>query len=329
MNSVELQKAWSIPAPWSLEPVTQGENNLTHKVVTPDGAFMLRTYSSDRPPERIRHELLTLNTLQQQNLPFQIPAPLPTVTGDLFAVSSGTIVTMTPWLSGSQARNDDPQHTFAAGQALAYLVTALREVQVQESPCSAPFPPSGEFEGWAGTHIDPADRFRDLPLADNKKERTLRLLEGARASVPSLYRLPQQIIHRDYDQSNILMLGSTVTAVLDFEFCGSDLRALDLAYALSKWPSGLWNTGQEWQVLEAFGRGYMQHQMLTLNELDSLPDILRLRAATSLYFRLGRFARGLETPESLLEKIEETLSDEMWLETNKEKLLHLVHNWLN
>ena len=52
--------------------------------------------------------------------------------------------------------------------------------------------------------------------------------------LPSLYAaLPCQIVHSDFDPSNILMEAITVTAVLDFEFCTCDLRALDLVVALS------------------------------------------------------------------------------------------------
>jgi len=43
-------------------------------------------------------------------------------TGELFAVLSGTIVTMSPRLSGSIPQNDNLEQAYAAGQALAELV---------------------------------------------------------------------------------------------------------------------------------------------------------------------------------------------------------------
>jgi homoserine kinase type II len=194
---------------------------------------------------------------------------------------------------------------------------------------AAPFPYSGDFEAWAGIPIEPARLIQQLPLEQEERHRTLTLLEVTQAAAPSLYQaLPQQIIHRDYDQSNVLMDDGSVTGVLDFEFCGPDLRVLDLAYALSQWPEGLWNTGEEWAVIDAFGRGYLQHQNLTLPELESLPLVLRLRATTSLYFRFGRYVRGLETSEDMVLQIREALYKETWLQANAEELLHRARNWL-
>jgi len=139
--------------------------------------------------------------------------------------------------------------------------------------------------------------------------------------------LPHQIIHRDYDQSNILMEGNVVTGVLDFEFCGPDLRILDLAYALSQWPFGLWNTGREWSVIDAFGKGYLEGQRLTLTELDMLPHVLRLRATTSLFFRFGCYQQGLETSESMLGHIHEALRNESWLRVHKKELMSHIRSW--
>lgn len=161
-----------------------------------------------------------------------------------------------------------------------------------------------------------------------ERSQLLQLIEKTQAIAPSLYRnLPVQIIHRDYDQSNILMDGNSVTGVLDFEFSGPDLRILDLAYALSQWPSGWWNTGKEWTIIDAFARGYLERQRLALEELETLPVIFRLRLVASLFYRFGRFARGLETPETLLERIQETLIFETWIKKHEGQLIRHIRRW--
>jgi len=48
-------------------------------------------------------------------------------------------------------------------------------------------------------------------------------------------------------------------------------------------------TGKEWEIIDAFGRAYMAHFPLEEQELLSLPDIFRLRDATSLLYRIGRY----------------------------------------
>jgi len=225
--------------------------------------------------------------------------------------------------------NDDLEQTYAAGGALAQLVMLLQDVHVEVTAEVAPFPTSGDFEARSGSPIDPAILLQKLPLAKEAQEQILARLEETQASAPFLYQtLPQQIIHRDYDQSNILMEGNLVTGVLDFEFCGPDLRILDLAYALSQWPSGLWNTGREWVVIDAFAQGYIHQHTLTLAELEALPLIFHLRAMGSLLFHLGGFAQGVETPAEILERVQETLTTESWLQIHAEELVRHARRWL-
>jgi Ser/Thr protein kinase RdoA (MazF antagonist) len=114
---------------------------------------------------------------------------------------------------------------------------------------------------------------------------------------------------------------------LEFEFCGPDLRILDLAYALSQWPSGWWHTSKEWNIINAFAQGYLQGQMLPLEEVELLPLVFRVRTTASLFFRFGRYARALETPASLLNRVHEALGFERWLELHEEQLLHEIRDW--
>jgi homoserine kinase type II len=328
MNWDELKQLWSIPEPWSVRPIAQGENNLTQIIETSSGNYVLRSYRNDRSLEHIRYETSVLTHLQKKVLPFQVPAPVPTVTGEFFAILTGTIVTLSPYLQGLPPKNDNLEQTYAAGQALAELTKALHNIQVDVTPTVAPFPHSGDFEGWAGTAINPSHIIQKLPLTKEEQKEILILIEETQALAPAIYQtLPQQIIHRDYDQSNVLMVENSVTGILDFEFCGRDLRILDLAYALSQWAEGQWNTGKEWSVIDAFSQGYLQRQKLSLVELETLPFIFRLRATTSLFFRFGRYVKGFQTTESILVHIQEHLYRETWLKMHQEKLLSHIRSW--
>lgn len=53
MNWDELRQLWSIPGPWSVIPITQGVNNLTQVVETPEEIL-----------ERIQETLTTETWLQ-------------------------------------------------------------------------------------------------------------------------------------------------------------------------------------------------------------------------------------------------------------------------
>jgi Ser/Thr protein kinase RdoA (MazF antagonist) len=146
--------------------------------------------------------------------------------------------------------------------------------------------------------------------------------------VPDLYRrLPQQLLHRDYDPSNILVDNQQVTAVLDFEFAGPDLRVLDVCVALSWWPVDLLGTGKEWDVIDALGISYVTHFPLSEQELLAFPDIWRLRDAISWVYRMGRYLAGLETDAHIKDRVQHSLWREAWLSANQEILLHHALSW--
>ena len=328
MNWDEVRREWPFLEPQSVRLITNGINNLTQLIETTSGNYVVRTYGRDRSLEHIRYELSVLTALRQKNLPFEIPAPIPTRTGELFASLADTIVTISPYVPGSMPQNETLEQAYGAGQALAELVEALADIEVKVTSQIVPYPPLDEFERWARVPVNPDKLIQALPLSEREQKQIIAILENLRGITPSLYQtLPRQIIHRDYDQSNILMTGNVVTGILDFEFCGPDFRILDLAYALSQWPSGLWNTGKEWSAIDAFGKGYLQRQKLTPAELEALPLIFRLRIGTSLFFRFGRYQQGLETSETLLKRVEEVLWYETWLQANEAEFLRHIKHW--
>jgi homoserine kinase type II len=328
MDWNELREFWQIPKPSSVRTIAQGINNLTQVLETSSGTYILRTYDSDRSAEHIKYEISVLRALQAKDLSFRVPAPILTVTGEPFVLSAEEIITLSPWLPGLPPQGDNLEQAYAAGQALAELGKALTEIEVEITAQAVPFPPQGDFEAWAGISIDPRELIPTLPVSKSEQKQILGLLEKAQGFVSSLYQtLPQQIIHRDYDQSNILMEGNVVSGILDFEFCGPDLRVLDVAYALSQWPYGLWDTGKEWSVIQSFMQGYLQQQKLLTAELEALPLILRLRTAASVFFRLGRYKRGMETLASVLERVREALQRESWQQRHEKEFLDHIHGW--
>src|SRR5687768_13725923 len=160
----ELQEIWPLPEPWSLRPILQGINNLTQIVETPAGNYILRTYDTDRHLEHIGYELSLLRELQQTSLPFRIPAPVPTVTGELFAIFSGKIITMSPWLPGLPPQGNNLEQARVAGQALAELVKFLADIELGITFEVVPFSLSGDFEAWGNLDADSLNSIiRGLP----------------------------------------------------------------------------------------------------------------------------------------------------------------------
>lgn len=156
-----------------------------------------------------------------------------------------------------------------------------------------------------------------------KKKPTTLSLDGSTPESSSKAMPDQQAFH----ESNILMEQQRVTAVLDFEFAGIDLRIMDLCVALSWGPFNLLFTGKEWAVMDAFAIAYGANFPLSTEEWYVIPDVLRLREAGALVHRMGRYFAGMETDVRMQEEMEQALWRQAWLLTSGETLREQAMTW--
>lgn len=117
------------------------------------------------------------------------------------------------------------------------------------------------------------------------------------------------------------------TRCLDFEIVGYDLRAIDLVSAMYAWCWNKWSTGDEWTAMETVVRGYTSVQRLTLEEIQALPDLMRLRRAVIFLHMGGRFLNGDGPVDLLHYGVNHTLQFEDWLAANAGELVWRVRAW--
>jgi Ser/Thr protein kinase RdoA (MazF antagonist) len=288
---------------------------------------VLRVYSNTADAARLRFERGVLTQLSEANLLFALPLPLPTLDG-AYAIEAqsergAVLVTLTPYIPGQPPERDSLDQATSAGEALGRLTLAMARLDTPAESIS--WRSSGDLARCHPLVPDPPAAFADLPLSDDRR---LRLISGyawLTERMPDLYvTLPQQLVHEDFDPGNVLMEGTRVTGVLDFEFCARDLRAMDLTVALTWWPARLYGTGAEWPIIVALARGYARHITLTDDEIAALPTLFRLRAYTSLIHRLGRSRQRLSTLEEVLDRAEAAIAREDWVYVSGERLIEMV-----
>src|SRR3712207_457496 len=155
--------------------------------------YLLRVAQHDRA--RLGDELDLVTRLQPVGLPFAIPAPIPTRTGDLFVALSppGTSIALVyPFLAGAHSSGANQRHAVAAGRALARLQRALATVDDSPNAATA-FPCAAQY---AVAHPLVAQSRRwisDLPLAPEHHRRLHTVLDELSTETPAPYaRLPQQ-----------------------------------------------------------------------------------------------------------------------------------------
>jgi homoserine kinase type II len=331
-----LAPAWVIPVPWRLTALAGGTNNRVYRLETSaQDTYILRVYENHADAARLRYEHAIIAALEDQRLPFAVPAPIPTRAGEPFArlpdaTGTAMLATLTPFFPGDRPNPGDLAQTEAAGWALATLDVALARVMLPaELAATAPLP-MGLLRRRLGLAPDgePLATLAALGVPDADRTRLAALLHTVEREMPALYAaLPRQIIHSDYDPGNVLMEDTHVSAILDFEFAGPDLRVAELAAPLTWWPARFLGTRREWDVIAAFGRGYAAVLPLTPDELDAIPALLRLRAIVSLLHRLTRYQQRRSDAPSVHARVAYALERAAWLAANRDHLLDVVHGW--
>ncbi|GAC1447487.1 MAG: hypothetical protein PVSMB4_02980 [Ktedonobacterales bacterium] len=321
-----------MPGPWRLSPLDSGTNNLVQVVETPElDRYVLRIYGRHSDITYIRYELAIVTALQEAHLPFCVPAPVPTRSGETVlrvpADGGEMLATLWPFIQGSHPQAHDLDRARAAGQALAVLDDALAQARIPVTPDAVPRLAYGDL----GRYPLPGDLravIARLPLDQDSVVRLMELMDRACVTIPVLYgTLPQQLIHSDYDGSNVLLEGNRVTGIVDFEFTHTDLRALDLVIALWWWTDSSLGSGSEWEIADAFGRAYVSRQPFLPVEVEALPLLFQFRAATSLLHGAGRYLQGLASEADLRRRVKRILAWDDWLKAHGAALVRRAYGW--
>lgn len=314
MNASDL-RAWPIAPTSAPRRAEHGLNNDSYFVSAREGEFVARVYRNTADPARVRDEHDLLARLALQELPFAVPAPLRTASGDTLAVLESTegprLAALFPRIPGEPASLDIPNARIA-GRALAQLDAAFGRLDLPVSPPATlrdvhPLVP------------DPAGALDDLELADRGAVvRTI--FERVEAGHdPIAASLPRQIVHGDFAFPNVLVEGGRVTGMLDFDFAGADIRASDLACAMYIMVVR-GDPAQRWPLLEALTAGYRLSLPLDPLEIAAIPELMLRRAAFGLVHWIGRWRQGIAPRDEPLQRVERSTLFVDWLDANAARI---------
>ncbi|HEU5085912.1 MAG TPA: phosphotransferase, partial [Roseiflexaceae bacterium] len=291
-----------------------GSNNATIGIRAGQREFVLKTYEATADRAAIQYEHALLAQLGAFDLPFAIPVPLRTRSGETLVGTERGLQALFPRLSGTQANRSDPRQVEAAGAALAQLHLALATLPL------APHPAHHSYAALDLIHprmrapadIDPAE----FDLSYNRATMLIREWQGELAALEQFVRdeyarLPRQIVHGDYACANVLWHAGQVSAVIDFEFALPDARAIDLA-ALIDLVARPWEGPVDPKLVDAAYAGYTRHTVLTSIERLALPRLMRLRGAVSAIWWAGRHRATGKKLDA--ERFEAVLARKMWLD---------------
>jgi homoserine kinase type II len=140
---------------------------------------------------------------------------------------------------------------------------------------------------------------------------------AAERAGPIYASLPTQLIHGDFGFGNVLVRKGRVRGVVDFEYSGRNVRAMELAAGLS---SAIARESREllWRPLL---RGYLGTLRLDLTELAALPALAVLHWAVIVVWWAGRFLDGHPFPDGLAPLVDRALAIERWMDARGPELV--------
>ncbi|MFD0618966.1 phosphotransferase [Paenibacillus sp. GCM10027629] len=321
-------------ASWQLVSGESGWNNTTRFVVTAEGTAVLRIYETHRDLGKIQFEHEVLLALAEQQLPCGVPHPLRTVDGHTYTMlADGTdrYACMFRYIDGARPSRKHPKTAQSIGVATGTLSRALACVQVSRATA---YPPYYELEAAHPTCTE--ERISSFCLSPLEafwhQSCELVLIYGEftmfHANLTHLRKLPHQLVHGDINHSNLLVSKTDpeqVVAVLDFEFCTWDLRAIEPAVVLS----GYLSESPDWPLVEDFIRGYDSIVSLTDEEIEAIPLLIRLRKLDIFIHFLGRYLDGIDSSEILSEHIRDVSNGLRTLRQEEEQILQIYRQVSN
>ena len=310
-------RAWGISHA-SAERTPQGMNNDTYFVRAGVRGYVLRVYRNTAEPGHVRDEHDLLGALALLELPFAVPIPARTTSGDTLAVleleDGPRLAALFERIPGAPARMI-ARDARRAGRAIAQLDLALARV---DRPVRAP----ATIRDVHPLIPEPLDALEDLGAEQRRAARELiaRVETEHDALAGSL---PRQIVHGDFAYGNVLVDDHAVTGVIDFEFASADVRAADLACALyvTAVRSG---EDQRWRLLEALAAGYRRSLALDPVEAAAIPALMRRRNAFGVIHWLGRQRQGIASPDEPLARIARGLMLSAWLDEHAPRVVATV-----
>lgn len=325
---------WDLPKDCVVAPLDHGgyNNHLFRVDVSGKPAYVLRVYGNHSNPRLIEHELAVVLQLQRHKLQFAVPAPEFTRRGEICATVSTPdgikLMVLLPYLRGANPTPSNLGQARAIGAAIAQLLNAMKLVDTR----GLRLPPSYlMLERVHPLVTDPLRAMDELgTLADKATRFQINdILERVTSDANSAWRaLGTQLTHGDVIPGNILTEGERVSAILDFENCASNPRAMDLAGALDTW---LWdvlgNADALWRRYDALGTGFSSVIRLSRDEIASLPMLILLRNASVLMHLIGRFTSGLSPYIDVENWLETMIQLDKWLTANSEEMRSRAAKW--
>ncbi|MFZ4689146.1 MAG: homoserine kinase [Polymorphobacter sp.] len=267
----------------SFKGIAEGVQNSNFLLETTVGRYILTLYEERVEIAALPWFLALTTHLADKRLP--VPRPITDRAGVALQTLNDRPACVIEFVRGVSVTEPTPAQCHAAGAALGRLHSAVADFSPVRPNTLGPadWPAMATRCGHRLAEIDPGlpDMVRDALAATDAWP----------------HELPRCAIHADLFPDNVLVMGDTVTGLIDFYFACTDLRAYDYAVTHSAWCFSAVGTTHYPERAAALAAGYAETNGLNAAEIHALP---LLGQGAALRFLLTRAYDWLNTPADAL-----------------------------
>ncbi|WP_288457222.1 homoserine kinase [uncultured Sphingomonas sp.] len=268
----------------SAKGIAEGVENSNYLVDTTTARFILTLYEKRVSADDLPFFMALLDHLAARGLP--VPPAIKDRAGVEIQELEGRPACLIKFLTGVSVSHPTAAQALAAARALADMHMAVAD--------------------FAPTRANSMGIATWRPLLDRMGADMDTIAPGLFAQVDAALReveavwpatLPVGAIHADLFPDNVLMLGDTVSGLIDFYFACTDVRAYDLAIMHSAWTFDATGRTADAAIGAALLAGYAEGIALSAAERAALPVLAQ---GACIRFLLSRAWDWLHTPADAL-----------------------------
>jgi homoserine kinase type II len=264
----------------SAKGIAEGVENSNYLVDTTRARFILTLYEKRVAADDLPFFMALLEHLAAKGL--AVPPAIKDREGGDIQQLEGRPACLIRFLNGVSVSHPTTAQAHAAARALGEMHAAVADFAPTRVN-SMGLPTWAPLLARCGRDLD--------TIAPGLFDRVSRALESVSEAWPAA--LPVTAIHADLFPDNVLMLGDTVTGLIDFYFACTDVRAYDLAVMHGAWAFDANGEHYDPAIGAALMAGYAETFGLSAAERAALPVLAR---GASIRFLLSRAWDWLNTP---------------------------------
>jgi homoserine kinase type II len=302
----------------------RSRTNENYLLTTLDGRYVLRSSHRSRSPASLAFEHRLLDYLAHRGFP--VIQPLPSLEMETWVALDGRLWTLCRYAEGEQLDRTRPSHLTGAARALAAYHRIARSFERSDEQRVGTW----NIEHWLKTTVEASAYLRpaEQPAIEAARAYLVESLDclDRALSGPDIAQLWKVVIHGDFSRRNILFQQDQLLAVLDFDGCHFDIRAMDLAIAIKNICRGLDKHSQlDMARVSAFMTAYKAEEPLTNGELAAIPPMLQAHRLRSLVARYERLCFVERRKEHRTGKFLAEVARLRWLKDHHNEIVDALH----